>query len=51
MTRLILNGNQLYTLSVFAEDLDEDDPDVKKFFDSFRAAPAGGTAAARPDAR
>ncbi len=40
VTRLFLSGDQLFTLSVRGEDLDPDDPDVKKFFDSFEIGKA-----------
>jgi hypothetical protein len=36
MTRLILAGDQLYSLTVKGEDAEADDADVKKFFESFR---------------
>ena len=35
ISRLFLSGDQLYVLSVSGEDVDTDDPDVKKFFGSF----------------
>jgi len=40
VTRLILDNDRLFTLSVVGEDVDDGDPDVKRFFDSFRLMPA-----------
>src|SRR5207249_1987461 len=36
VSRMFISGNRLYTLSVIGEDVDVDDPDVKKFFASFQ---------------
>ncbi len=40
ISQLFIAGDQLFTLSVIGEDVDADDPDVKKFFGSFQLGAA-----------